>query len=129
MFYPTSARLSKQTEEIESIVDAWNKQFRAGIFSGTHHHFQSTALIATSTDTNPVRFSLDCTKSELILERLPYITKIEQRNPSTHLSQLEKITQFHGISTRDNDVSDAEDIDDAVSTMQWTIDRPADGRP
>ena len=129
MFYPTSARLSKQTEEIESIVDAWSKQFRAGIFSSTHHHFQSTALKATSTDTKPVRFSLDCTKSELILERLPYITKIEQRNPSTHLSQLEKVTQFHGISTRDNDVSDAEDVDDAVSTMQWTIDRPADGRP
>ena len=129
MFYPTSARLSRQMEDIESIVDAWSKQFRAGIFSNTRYNFQSTALKATSTDTKPVRFFLDCTKSELILERLPYITKIEQRSPSTHFSQLEKITQFHGISNHDNDVSDAEDIDDAVSTMQWSIDRPADGGP
>ena len=130
MFYPTSARLSRQTEDIESIVDAWSKQFRAGIFSSTHYPFQSTAVKATSTNTEPVRFFLNCTKSELVLERLPYITKIEQRNPySTHISQLERITQFHGISARDNDVSDAEDFDDAVSTMQGTIDRPADGKP
>ena len=129
MFYPTSARLSRQTEEIESIVDVWSKQSRAGIFSNTHHHFPSTVVKATSTEIEPVRSFLDCTKSELILERLPYITKIEQRNPSTYLSQLEQITQFHGISTHDNDVSDAEDVDDAVSTMQWTTDRPADGGP
>lgn len=129
MFYPTSARLSRQTEEIESIVDAWSEQFRAGIVSNTHYPFQSTAAKATSTNTDPVRFFLDSTKSELILERLPYITKIEQQNPSTHFSQFERITQFHGIGTRDNDGSDAEDIDDAVSTMQWMIDRPADGKP
>ena len=129
MFYPTSARLSRQTEDIESIVDAWSKRFRAGIFSNTHYHFQSTAVKGTSTNTEPVQFSLDCTRSELILERLPYITKLQQQNPSTHISQLERITQFHGISARDNDVSDAEDIDDAVSNLQWTTDRPADGRP
>lgn len=128
MFYPTSARLSRQTENIESIVDAWGKRFRAGIFSNTDYHSQPTAVKATSTNTEPVRFCLDCTKSELILERLPYITKLEQRNPSTHISQLERITQFHGISVRDNDVSDDEDIDGAVPTMQWTTDRPADGR-
>ena len=129
MFYPTSARLSRQTEDIESMVDAWSKRFRAGIFSKTHFHLQSTAVEATSTNTEPVRSFLGCTKSELILERLPYITKLEQRNSSTHPSQLESITQFHGISARDNDVSDAEDNDDAVSTMQWTTDRPAEGRP
>ena len=129
MFYPTSARLSRQTEDIESLIDVWSKRFRAGIFSNTHYHFQSTAVEATSTNTEPVRSFLDCTKSELILERLPYITKLEQRNPSTHISHLERITQFHGISARDNDVSDAEDNDDAVPIMQWTTDRPADGRP
>ena len=129
MFYPTSARLSRHTEDIESIVDTWSKRFRAGIFSNNHYHFQSTAVEATSTNTEPVRSFLDCTKSELILERLPYITKLEQRNPSTDISQLESITQFHGISARDNDDSDAEDIDDAISTMKWATDRPADGRP
>ena len=130
MFYPTSARLSRQIEDIESIVDAWSKQFRARIFSSTHYPFQSPAVKATSTDTEPLRSFLNCTKAELVLERLPYITKIEQHNSSSiHISQLERITQFHGVSARDNDVSDAEDIDDAVSTMQWTIDRPADGRP
>lgn len=120
MFYPTSARLSRQTEDIESIVDTWSKQSR-----------QSTSSKPTSTNnTGPVRSFLDCTKSELILERLPYITKLEQqRNVATHISQLEKITQLHGISARDNDVSDDEDIDIAAPTMQWTTDRPADGKP
>ena len=125
MFYPTSARLSRQTDEIESIVDAWSKQFRVGVS-------RFTSLKATSTNnTEPVRsICLDCTKSELILERLPYIMKLEQRNPSsTHISQLEKITQFHGISARDNDVSDDEDIDFAIRTMQGTRDSPAEGRP
>ena len=128
MFYPTSARLSRQMEDIESIVDAWIKQFRAGIFSSTHYPFQSPTVKATSTNTEPVRSFLDCTKAELILERLPYITKIEHRESSTNISQLERITQFHGIGARDIEVSDAEDIDDAVSTMQWTSDRPADGK-
>lgn len=118
MFYPTSARLSSQTDEIESIVDAWSKQLRVGVFSNT-----------TSTNTEPVRPFLNCTKSELILERLPYITRLEQRKPSPHISQLKKITQFHGISARDNDVSDDADIDVAVPTMQWTTGGPTDGKP
>ena len=124
MFYPTSARLSRQMDEIEFIVDAWSKQFRASVS-------RFTSLKATSTNsTEPVCSFLNCAKSELILERLPYITKLEQRNPlSTHISQLEKITQFHGISARDNDVSDDEDTDAAVPTMQGTSDGPADGRP
>ena len=119
MFYPTSARLSRQTDDIESIVDAWSKQSR-----------RSLSVKAAPTNTEPVRSFLDCTKSELILERLPYITILEQqRNPSTHISQLQQVTQFHGIGARDNDVSDEEDIDIAVPTMQWTTDRPADGKP
>lgn len=129
MFYPTSARLSRQTEDTEGIVDAWSKNLRAGVFSNSPHHFQSASVKATSTNTELVHSFLDCTKSELILERLPYITRLEQRNPSTQTSQLEKVTQFHGINARDNDVSDDEDIDVAVPPTLWTTDRPADGRP
>ena len=122
MFYPTSARLSRQADETESIVDAWRQQSKAGVF-------RSTPVKATSTNTEPVRSFLYCTKSELILERLPYITKLEQRKPSPHTSRLEKITQFHDISTRDNDISEDEDIDVAIPTMQWATDRPVNGRP
>ena len=122
MFYPTSARLSRQADETESIVDAWRQQSKAGVF-------RSTPVKVTSTNTEPVRSFLYCTKSELILERLPYITKLEQRKPSPHTSRLEKITQFHDISTRDNDISEDEDIDVAIPTMQWATDRPVNGRP
>ena len=122
IFYPTSARLSRQADEIESIVDAWRQQSKAGVF-------RSTPVKATSANNEPVRSFLACTKFELILERLPYITKLEQRQPSPHTSQLEKITQFHGISARDNDISEDEDIDVAIPTMQWATDRPVDGRP
>ena len=122
MFYPTSARLSRQADEIESIVDAWSKQSKAGVF-------RSTPVKAALANSETVRSFLDSTKSELILERLPYITNLEQRKPSPYTSQLEKITQFHGISTRDNDISEDEDIDVAIPTMQWATDLSVDGRP
>ena len=105
MFYPTSARLSRQKEEIESLVDTWSERLRGRVSNSD-----------TLTHPEPIHMNINITKSELILERLPYITKIEQRNPSLPLSQPEKITQFLGISAPDDDFSGEEEEGESVAT-------------
>ena len=144
MFYPMSARLSRQMEEIDGLVDTWTDRFRVGVMpsgrplhsAGRHFITSNSREIRTvSADsdgheaTEPMRTSLNCTKAELILERLPYITKVEQRNPaSTRLNELEKITQFHGIGAPTEEVSDEENVDDTALVTEWTTDRPVDGK-
>ena len=125
MFYPTSARLSRQMEEIEGLLDAWSERLRVGV--------KPSVRLGGNVDehetTDPIRTSLSCTKSEILLERLPFITKIEQGNPtSSRLSELEKITQFHGVGAPNEDVSDDENADEVGPAMAWATDRPADGK-
>lgn len=143
MFYPTSVRLSRQTEEIEGLIEGWRERLRARVKNLGHAGRQfaatlrskgpkpdPTRLAEQDTPDESARTSLNCTKSELLLERLPYITKIEQRNPtSSHLSDLEKITQFHGIGAPNEEISDEENIDERAPATEWTTDRPADGKP
>ena len=143
MFYPTSARLSRQMEEIEGLIDGWREKLRAGVKPWGHAGRQfaatlqskgpkpdPTRLAGQDTPDEPTRTSLNCTKSELLLERLPHITKIEQRNcVSSHLSDLEKITQFHGIGAPNEEISDEETIDESAPATEWTTDRPANGKP
>lgn len=135
MFYPTSMRISRQLEEIDGLVDRWTDRLRVGIaplgkpvsnpgrqFAGLGTKVPnptSSASAQEEDNAEPMRASLSCTKAELILERLPFITKIEQRNPaSTHLSELEKITQFHGISAPVDEPSDDENVDEVAYTTQ-----------
>lgn len=141
MFYPTSMRLSRQMEEIDVLVDRWTDRLRAGIVPlgkpVTKHGRQFTGLKpkeqqqSDSTgaekisshpheaDDEPFRTSLSCTKAELILERLPFITKIEQRNAvPVQFNELEKITQFRGINEPSEDASDDEDADEVVPAME-----------
>ena len=144
MFYPMSARLSRQMEEIDGLVGMWTDRFRVGVMSSgsplhsAGRHFitsNSKEIITVPADsdghvaTEPVRTTLNCTKAELILERLPYITKVEQRNPTlTRLNELEKITQFHGIGGPTEEGSDEDNVDDTAFAREWTTDRPADGK-
>jgi len=148
MFYPTSMRLSRQMEEVDEFVERWIHRLRSGIAllkqsAGTRGqqfaNIKSNTKVANSADAGkhssqpdqddfePIRTSLNCTKAELILERLPYITKIEQRLPtSSHLRELEKITQFHGLSIPNDESSEDEDTDQPAPAAAWTTDRPAD---
>lgn len=150
MFYPTSMRLSRQTEEIDGLVDRWADRLRAGVapvgkpvgnpgrpFTGLQSttqrsvskDFETSPDHLDEDDNEPFRTSLNCTKTELILERLPFITKIEQRNPaSTHINELEKLTQFHGINAPDDDPSDDENLDVAAPATEWVTNRPTDGK-
>ncbi len=149
MFYPTSMRLSQQMEEIDGLVSQWTDRLRAsavplGKLVGRHgwqftqlpsrREAQPSELTAENwsqpdeDDTVPFRPSLGCTKSELIVERLPYVTKIEQRSgASTHLNGLERITQFRGITPPGNEASEDQYVGDGAPVSDWTTDGPAEG--
>lgn len=149
MFYPTSMRLSKQIEEIDGLVGQWTDRLRASAVPlgkplGSSHggqvtHLRSKREVQPSEvtaehpsqldkyDPEPFRTSLGCTRTGLIVERLPYITKIEQRSAaSTHLNELERITQFHGITPPGNEALEDEDVGDGAVVSDWTTDGPAE---
>ena len=150
MFYPTSMRLSRQMEEIDGYLDRWLDRLRAGASSSKHlvsagskqfanikakdTHFNSNSgesnlQQADQEEIEPVRTNLNCTKAELLLERLPYITRIEQRShASSMLLELEKMTQFRGIEALSGELSDEEDAEDPTPLADWTTDRPVDSK-
>lgn len=150
MFYPASMRLYAQMEEIDGLVCQWTNRVRAGavpLMGSRGRSFshlplrweaQTSNLTAESRshidedDPGHLRTSLSCTKSEFIIEDLPYITKIEQcKAASTHLNDLERITKFHGITPPGNETSEDEDVGELEGEgdlfCDWTTDGPAEG--
>ena len=131
MFYPSSIKLSRQMEEVDDLVAQWTDRFRAsgvklGQANSRHGRqfidlpskqevqcFKTKAENLSHFDENcplPFRTSLGCTKDELVVERLPYIMKIEQCNAnSANLRGLERITQFHDITLWGNRVNEEEE--------------------
>ena len=162
MFYPTSARLWKQTEEIESLVDLWIDCSMRGTGLGgpgdkghggsahasgrveTWRTKSSAASHDTTTDqeTNeagptPLLLTGNSARREMLLERLPYLAKIQRRNAHpSRMRELEKITQFHGIDVPSDNVPDEEDereensaLPPATAAAEWTTDPPTDSKP
>ena len=129
IIYPTSIRLSRQMEEIDGLVGQWTDRLRAsGVTLGkaigrhgqqfTHlpsrrevQPFSVTTEHQSRSDEDgpePFTTNLLCTKNELIVERLPYLAQIKQRVAgSTHLHELERITQFHATTPSEADVGQA----------------------
>ena len=148
MFYPTSMRLSKQIEEIDGLVGQWTDRLRAnavrlgkpkGSHGGQFTRLWSKGGVQPSKvtaedpsqldkdDPEPCRTSLGCTRTEVIVERLPYITKIEQGSTaSTHLEELERITQFHGITPPGKESLEDEDVGEGAIVRDWTTDGAAE---
>ena len=152
MFYPSSIKLSRQMEEFDDFVAQWTDRFRAsGATLGQADSSQGRQLIdlpsrrevqcSKITPKNlsqldedcPLSFrtSLGCTKDELVVERLPYIMKIEKRNAnSANLRGLERITQFHAVTLWGNRVDDEdedEDVGHGTPLSDRTINGPAEG--
>ena len=157
MFYPTSMRLWKQREEIESLVDACvDRSMRAratmsdNVVNHTHGEIEAGREVNAVSDPiraqQPKLSSIDSTapsplltggnsaRREMILETLPYLTKISLRNPlSTYLPSLERITQFNGMADRkEDDVAEKgnDDDEDEVppTTTEWATDRPVQSK-
>lgn len=141
MFYPTSIKLSRQIEEIDGLVGQWADRLRAsGVTLGqaierrggqfiplpSRQEVQPGKVVAEHQSRSdedvsvPLRTSLGCSKKELIVEGLPYITKIEQRGAnSTQLRGLDRITQFHAITPWGSEVSDDEDFNQETPLSDW----------
>ncbi len=78
MRYPMSMRLARQMEEMGELVEGWSS--RAG---GT------------------------ASKEELLLERLPYVARIEGRKGGG--GEVERITTFRGIGAAGEEMEDEEE--------------------
>ncbi|KAI9880299.1 MAG: Cell cycle checkpoint protein rad17 [Pleopsidium flavum] len=151
MFYPTSLRLWRRAEEIEALVENWiNRSGKPEDASETTvtGYDTSTAkpgsvetwksnfvgdykprpIASPSSEEapNPGVTGGNNARREMILERLPYMAKINRYKPhcSTNLRDLEKITQFRGIEVQSDQVPD--DESDLSPLDQWTTDRPAE---
>lgn len=149
MFYPTTLRLSKQIEEVESLVDRWTKQCGAGVTLPESAYgkeldagFIALSGVAAWNRQSPVpnnsasgcthdiglrlRTGMNMTKIDLILETLPYIAKIERCNPSHAygLGELERITQYRSVHSANDQISDDDrvEIDLGTSAMKSTIE-------
>ena len=155
MFYPTSIKLSRQTEEVDDLVAQWTDRFRAsGVTLGQANSAHGrqfinlpsgrevqcsklTAETLSQFDKDcplPFRTSLGCTKDELVVEILPYMTKIVQRNAnSADQRGLERITQFHAITPWGNqfdeeeEEEEEEDVGHRTPLSDWTTNCPAEG--
>ncbi len=148
MLYPTSMRLLRRMEEVDSLVDRWSNlpQFGSGPSeqSARNRSHQCASVMSNGQkwpsidahhslqqldqdEPESVRTSLNCTKAELILERLPYITKFEQHSTmSSQFKELQKITQFRGINVPSSEISEDEDANDLTPVAEWTTDRPTE---
>ena len=151
MFYPASLRLYGKMEKIDGLVGQWHDRLRAsGVTSrralgkdgpqSTHlpsiREARPSKLNAERCSRpedggpEPFRTSLGCTRTELTVDRLPYLAKIERRSAgSTLLHELETITQFNRITPPGDHVFEYEDDGEGAPGRAWKTDGPAEGNP
>jgi cell cycle checkpoint protein len=125
MYYPTSLRLWKRREEIEGLIERWSDPLndpaaQKGRSEGVDTWKKrvsvsavqaSSPVKADAPTTRPLLMGGDSARTEMILERLPYIAKIERSRHSrgSVYRELEKITTFHGIGGPTDVEPDEED--------------------
>ena len=136
MFYPTSMRLARQIEDIDSLVEQWLDGMRhitlpllqshqtsyRGAESTEPERSKSASAVTGDPSTcslsdygeaDQVRASLTCTKVELVLERLPYLAMIQAKKHSPLSGpSLDSITKFHTTGLRRDEDSEADEGDE-----------------
>ncbi|KAG9238276.1 Rad17 cell cycle checkpoint protein-domain-containing protein [Amylocarpus encephaloides] len=151
MFYPTSLKLWRMKEEIESTIDLWVTKLmkgeeghlsnvtagasafarpNAGTVEGWRNP-RSTTSKGKDKDTNstPLLSIGTSARKEMLLERLPYMTVIAKSRRTTSSSlgpeEMEKVTVFRGIGASSDD-SPENDDDTATPVEEWATDKPGD---
>ncbi|EEH43729.2 uncharacterized protein PADG_00018 [Paracoccidioides brasiliensis Pb18] len=131
MFFPTSMRLWRQTEEMDGLLDLWlhrltdptmdissrttiqrlegveswkNRSSMSGFSSHNNNH-ESSSDASSSAATRAM-----ISRDEVLLERLPYLSLIS-RSPA-EIQELEKITQFRGVSGQSDEEPGDVDFED-----------------
>lgn len=154
MFYPTSLKLWRMREEIESTVDLWVSRLLKGddvhsmavtagasAFArpklGTVESWKSAQDSSTpsqksekETDNISLVGVGTSARKEMLLERLPYMTIIAKgRNrfsSSLNIREMEKVTSFHGIGGSSDETDERDDA--AVIGEEWATDKPTEGK-
>lgn len=151
MFYPTSLKLWRPKEEIESMIDLWTTRLMSGsitIFSvgagattyaklnaDSVESWKSRSAFSSQVantsilkDTTSAVIVSSSARKEMLLERLPYMTLIARARKggtSPEIRQMEKVTVFNGIGN-----ASAEDDDGLGEDVQvgeaWATDRQVD---
>ncbi|KAI0205014.1 Rad17 cell cycle checkpoint protein-domain-containing protein [Astrocystis sublimbata] len=156
MFYPTSLKLWREKEELESLVDHWSSTLLKG--DNAEHDVTNGASAfrrpnSTANDTSSQRdlgrskesnLSLKQTsgqstallslgssaRREMLIDRLPYMSHISRgrRTPGSavQLRDIERVVSFSGIGSVADD--DAVDLDENAgdTTEPWATDRPTE---
>lgn len=153
MFYPTSLKLWRMREEIESMIDLWATRLMKGEDEhlsavtagaakfarpkpGTVESWRSsrnTALPGSKKrhEDNPAPLMAigSSARKEMLLERLPYMVNIARalKKPSSALAirDMEKVTSFHGIGGSSEEMDEGDDT--GVVGEEWATDKPIEG--
>ncbi len=157
MFYPTSLKLWRMKEEIESTVDLWVTR----LLKGEDHHLSTLTSRAAAfarpkigtveswkaprplgaprskkgdakeSDSTPLMAVGTSARREMLLERLPYMVSIarSKKNLSSAVAvrDMEKVTTFHGIGGQSEECSDEGD-DIGTVCEEWATDKPVEGK-
>jgi cell cycle checkpoint protein len=157
MFYPTSLKLWRMKEEIESTIDLWvtrllkgedqhlnNLRSGAAAFEkpkmGTVESWKASGPSSASNlknedakepDSSPFMTVGTSARKEMLLERLPYMVAITKARKSSHFAlavrDMEKVTTFHGIGGQSEDNPDEAD-DTGIVGEEWATDKPVEGK-
>lgn len=135
MFFPTSMRLWRQTEEVCGMLDMWNHCLTSGVLS-THSDSNARSEGVASwagrgafgrrvdgDDANqpPMKGRVMLSSQELLLEYLPYLRMITK--DTSERKALEKLTQFRGVAGRNNDISEEDfGVLEDLDAEHWATD-------
>jgi cell cycle checkpoint protein len=153
MFYPTSLKLWRMKDEIESTIDLWVTR----MMKGEDHHLTGITAGAAAfarpkmgtveswknarpspkkshpkeTDVVPLMAVGTSARKEMLLERLPYMVQIAKarKGGSSLLTvrDMEKVTSFYGIGgPSDEDQDEGEDT--GAVGEEWATDKPVEGK-
>jgi len=154
MLYPTSLRLWRKREQIEGMVDLFNDKFRKGqlddevaargrsqkpahgVLSWRKQGFPgSSAPLKPEAEGQPIESTSllrGASKTELLLERLPYVVKIDRRKTqfsrTSFSKQLDKVVVFSGLTNILANEEEVEEDEDEVAE-EWSTDKPVEQSP
>jgi cell cycle checkpoint protein len=155
MFYPTSLKLWRMKEEIESTVDLWvtrlmrgDDQIGSGITAGaaafakpkpgsvetwrSNRKIEAPAAVKTTDTENgtaPLLGVGSSAKKEMLLDRLPYMAIIARSRKGSSMSlstkDIEKVTTFTGIGGPSEEITD--EGEEGAAAEEWATDKPVEG--
>ncbi|KAL1965313.1 hypothetical protein VTN77DRAFT_5915 [Rasamsonia byssochlamydoides] len=138
MYFPTSLRLWKETEELEGLVDVWARRLvdpgatrksvrgatsgRTGVESWKSVEINQNPLPGNENHQTQATVTTMMSRDEILLHQLPYMAKIWSGRAEA--GELERITQFRGIGFPSDEIpgDELDDFDPLSIVTDWTTD-------